>query len=65
MITFSVPDMSCGGCASAVTKAVQKIDPEARVTPDLGAKKVAVESAASPETIAEALKKAGFPATRQ
>jgi copper chaperone len=65
MLTFSVPDMSCGGCASAITKAVQKLDPAARVTPDLGAKLVSIETVASADALVEALGKAGFPAKKQ
>lgn len=65
MITFLVPDMSCGGCASAITRAVQKIDPQAVVTPDLGSKRVEIETSAATELVKEALEKAGFPASQQ
>ncbi|MGL5446961.1 MAG: heavy-metal-associated domain-containing protein [Rhabdaerophilum sp.] len=65
MITFLVPDMSCGGCANAIMRAMQKLDPQAVVTPDLGAKRVAIETSATTAEIQEALLKAGFPASPQ
>lgn len=65
MLTFSVPDMSCGGCASAITRAVQKLDPNAVVTPDLGSHRVVIETGLAAEQIKETLQKAGFPATQQ
>jgi copper chaperone len=65
MISFLVPDMSCGGCANAITRAVQKVDPEAVVTPDLAAKSVAIDTVMPVEQVKEALLKAGFPASQQ
>lgn len=65
MITFLVPDMSCGGCANSITRAVQKIDPQAVVTPDLAAKRVTIETSAATDEVKEALQKAGFPASQQ
>ncbi len=35
MIAFEVNDMTCGHCVSSITKAVQAIDPQARVEIDL------------------------------
>ncbi|MBN8533201.1 MAG: heavy-metal-associated domain-containing protein [Rhizobiales bacterium] len=65
MISFLVPDMSCGGCANAITRAIQKIDPKAVVTPDLPAKSVAIETAMPVEQVQEVLLKAGFPASQK
>lgn len=65
MINLLVPDMSCGGCANAITRAVQKLDPHAVITPDLGAKTVAIETAVTVEQVQEALLKSGFPAIQQ
>ena len=59
---FHIKNMSCGGCASSVTKAIQSIDPTAKVTADLVTKKVDVVSD-QPRTILEsALAEAGYPA---
>lgn len=59
---FNVPDMSCGHCAGAITKAVQQLDPQATVNIDLPAKKVTVETAQDRPTVAAALAEAGYPA---
>lgn len=65
MANFHVPDMGCGGCVSTIERVVKKLDPEARVAADLGAKTVAIETPVAVETLQDALKKAGFPATLQ
>ena len=36
MVTFRVPDMTCGHCASKIAKAVAAADPAARVEFELG-----------------------------
>ena len=60
MITFNVLGMTCGGCARAVTSAVQRIDAEASVDVDLPAKKVAISSSADPSQLSEAIEEAGY-----
>lgn len=65
MLNFLVPDMSCGGCANAITRAVQKIDPRAVVAADLGTKRVAIETSVPAEQVQDILLKAGFPASQQ
>jgi copper chaperone len=61
MITFQVDDMSCGGCASAITRAVKAADKDAQVQVDLAAHRVQVTPAtADAREIAEAIKDAGF-----
>ncbi len=63
MYRFKVEKMGCGGCAKAVTRAVQAIKPNARVEVDLGAKLVMVSGAAGPaDRIAPAIAAAGYPA---
>lgn len=63
MLTLSVPDMSCGHCKSSVEGALARLDPQAKVTVDLAARRVEVATAASPGAVIEALDKIGFPAT--
>jgi copper chaperone len=63
MANFSVPDMSCGGCVTAVTRAVLKLDDKANVTADLATKIVTIDTRLPQAAILEALDKAGFPAT--
>ena len=59
-IELSVGGMACSGCADAVTRAVEKAAPGARVAIDLGAGKVVVTGAPSREVVAEAITRAGY-----
>jgi copper chaperone len=63
-IRFRVEGMTCGGCAAAVTKVVQRQDPGAEVAIDLAKGMVDVRSAADAATLAAAITKAGYPAAR-
>ncbi|CAG9183792.1 heavy-metal-associated domain-containing protein [Cupriavidus respiraculi] len=58
---FHIDDMTCGGCARTVTKAIQMIDPTASVVTDPPTRLVRVQSSASEEQIVTALREAGFP----
>ena len=60
MIKFSVPDMSCGHCAKAVTEAVHSVDPDASVDVDLRTKLVSVDSAAEKIALSAAIREAGY-----
>ncbi|MFT3688681.1 heavy-metal-associated domain-containing protein [Paenirhodobacter sp.] len=60
---FHVPDMSCGGCLRSVTKALTVLDEGARVTADLEARVISVETTAAVPAVLAALSEAGFPAT--
>lgn len=44
MTTFLVPDMTCGHCTSAITKAVSAVDPTAHIQFDLPTHRVDIES---------------------
>ena len=61
MIEMTLPDMSCGHCASTVTQACKAVDPAAQVEVDLGSKKVRIESAEDRQDFTEALTEAGYP----
>lgn len=61
MTEFNVQGMSCGGCASRVTKAVQSVDPSAQVRVDLAKQTVTVESGVSRDELTTALTTAGYP----
>jgi len=63
MLKFNVPDMTCGHCAGAVTKAVKGVDADADVAVDLPSKTVIVETASDAEKVRQALEAAGYPAT--
>lgn len=57
---FEVLDMSCGGCANAITRAVNGIDPAAKLTIDVDAKLVTVNSTLVPDRVLTAIEAAGF-----
>ncbi|MBU9344979.1 heavy-metal-associated domain-containing protein [Burkholderia multivorans] len=62
---FEVQDMTCGGCASAITRAVTAADPTAKLDIDVAAKIVKVESAQGAERVQAVIEAAGFhPALR-
>jgi len=61
MHIFELPAMSCGHCASAVTRACQAIDEKAQVEVDLGSRKVRVVSDKGRPQLAAALSEAGYP----
>lgn len=61
MVEFNLLDMSCGHCASTVTKACKLVDPQAKVEVDLTSKKVKVESTEDAEEFSQALADAGYP----
>ncbi|CAE6758499.1 hypothetical protein R69927_01744 [Paraburkholderia domus] len=57
---LEILDMSCGGCANAITRAVTGLDPAARVDVDVPVKIVTVTSTLSPARVIEAIEAAGF-----
>ena len=60
---YKVLGMTCGGCGSSVTKAIQAASPEAVVDVDLEANEVNVESPGGiidDATIKQAVEGAGF-----
>lgn len=61
MLRFNIPNMSCGGCASSVTKALLGVDPEARVETDPSVREVRVDSTADVNAFRKALSEAGYP----
>nr|WP_315595506.1 heavy-metal-associated domain-containing protein [uncultured Cupriavidus sp.] len=58
---FHLDNMTCGGCARTVTKAIKMIDPDANVVTDPPVRLVQVQTSASQEQIVTALREAGFP----
>ena len=60
MYQFNVPDMTCGHCASTITKAVKTEDPKAKVEIDLSQHLVRVQSALSQEEVARQIAEAGY-----
>lgn len=65
MIAFEVNDMTCGHCASTVTKAVVAADRNAKVRIDLAAHRVEIEpGSADADELAEAIQEAGYTPVR-
>ncbi|MDR7335458.1 heavy-metal-associated domain-containing protein [Roseateles asaccharophilus] len=60
MHQFHLPDMSCGHCVAAITRALQAADAQARVEVDLDSKTARVDSALPRAPLAAALTEAGF-----
>ncbi|EKF18359.1 heavy-metal-associated domain-containing protein [Nitratireductor pacificus] len=60
---LKIENMTCGGCARSVTKAIQSVDPNAKVEADPAARIVKVETEASAAAVQTVLDEAGFPAT--
>lgn len=62
MYTFKVEDMSCGGCAASIQKAVSRVAGVSRVSADPQTKDVVVDASAevSPEVIVAAINAAGY-----
>ena len=60
MTEFLVEGMSCGGCVSAVTRAIHAFDPAAVVHVDLGSKHVRVHSDIDRFLLSQALVDAGY-----
>lgn len=64
MYTLKVEKMSCGGCAARVTRAVQALDPQARVDVLLKDRLVQVDSKQAPAALADAITASGYPASQ-
>jgi copper chaperone len=62
---FHVENMTCGGCARSVAKAIQSVDPAAKVEADPAARSVVVTTASPRAAIEAALAEAGYPAATQ
>lgn len=60
MIEIAVNDMTCGHCASVITKAVKDTDADARCEIDLAAKQVRISSAESAQRFVKAIAQAGY-----
>lgn len=62
MYEFNVDKISCGHCASTVTRAIKGADPDAKVEVIIPEKRVKVETTETRDVIASVLAEAGYPA---
>ncbi len=61
MTIFEITDMTCGHCASTISKAVAAVDVGAKLEFDLPKRRVAIEPTnASVEDLSTAIKEAGY-----
>ena len=61
LVVFKVDDMTCGHCASAITRAVKEADKDARVVVKVGEHRVEVEpKAADAKALQQAISAAGY-----
>jgi copper chaperone len=64
MIELRVADMTCGSCASTITKAVKSVDPNAGVEVDVKQRLVRVEGNTDSQQLQDAIQAAGYSAVR-
>jgi copper chaperone len=62
-LTMRVEGMTCEGCAGAVRRTIQRLDPEAEVAVDVAQGRVTTTTRAQSLDVAQALTKAGYTAT--
>lgn len=63
MTKFSVPEMSCGHCTSAIEKEISNNDSTAKFSFDLDDRTVEVTSSLDTNALLAAIKEAGYEAT--
>lgn len=59
----TVPNMACSACSDTITKAIQTVDPTAKVNADPKTKIVNVDTLASLTEIKQAITTAGYTVT--
>ncbi|RDI61909.1 heavy-metal-associated domain-containing protein [Microvirga subterranea] len=62
MYVIHVPDMKCGGCLGAVTRAIRTVDEAARVEADLERREIRVSSGETEAAILQVVREAGYQA---
>lgn len=60
MYEFTLPDISCGGCAKTITRILIELDASASVDIDVASKHVKVETSLLREVVVARLSEAGF-----
>ena len=60
MIEFTVNDMTCGHCASTITRAVKEVDAGGKCEIDLAGKRVRIVSDRPSEEFRAAIEGAGY-----
>ena len=60
MIKLTINDMTCGGCVASITRVVTALDGEAKVSADVGSKRVSIDSTLATEAVVAAITQAGY-----
>lgn len=60
MVVLKVTGMSCGGCVSKITRAIQALDQQARVEVDRATGRVVVETSENAASLRELVQRLGF-----
>jgi len=58
---LNIDDMSCGGCVSSITEALQQLDAGLTIVADLESRSIEVTTDLPEERVREALAAAGYP----
>ncbi|GHA23972.1 hypothetical protein GCM10007082_25950 [Oceanisphaera arctica] len=61
MISFTLPDMTCGHCVGVLNQMLIELDPDCELEFDLLNHIIKVESSLPREQLADALTEAGYP----
>lgn len=64
MVTFRVPDMTCGHCAATIARAIATVDGGARVDANIADRLVSVSADAAESELIAAMQEAGYKAQR-
>lgn len=62
LMELKIENMTCGSCANSVTKAIQSVDPTAKIKTNAVARLVTVETTAPTAALQRVLEEAGYPA---
>ncbi len=60
MLHLLINDMTCGHCEASIRRALQELDPAARVQINLESKRVSVETTATERSVVDAIEAIGF-----
>jgi copper chaperone len=61
MLTLSIPAISCGHCARAITDTILELDPAAKVQVDIDARTAVIDTRADGALVRERLAAEGYP----
>lgn len=60
MLKLNITGMTCGHCVKAVTRAIQELDPGAKVTIDLAQGLAEIDSRAATDAVVAAITEEGY-----